>query len=256
MEIVKEVTSAIAAARQSLKIKLRQPVQKTIVVTDEPKVKQAIKKLDKLVHEQANTRTIEFLSIDEEKNLERIVAIPRYEALGPVFKADTQKVADAIKSTNGREILDSFRRTESYPVQIEGKQVRIVQSMVSFREETPEGYASGTFSQGRVYVEAAIPRGLVQEGLVRDVVRRLQEMRRRMDLLVDRFVEVYIMCPTREEVQGLRSRQAYIEEEVRAARLELKSMTEKPAVKAEFEETWTISGKSYKMGMRLAKGKR
>ncbi len=256
MEIVKEVTSAIAAARQSLKIKLRQPVQKTIVVTDEPKVKEAIKKLDKLVHEQANTRTIEFLSIDEEKKLERIVAIPRYEALGPVFKADTQKVADAIKSTNGREILDSFRRTESYPVQIEGKQVRIVQSMVSFREETPEGYASGTFSQGRVYVEAAIPRGLVQEGLVRDVVRRLQEMRRRMDLLVDRFVEVYIMCPTREEVQGLRSRQAYIEEEVRAARLELKSMTEKPAVKAELEETWTISGKSYKMGMRLAKGKR
>ena len=256
MEIVKEVTSAVAAARQSLKIKLRQPVQKTIIVSDKPKVKQAIKKLDRLVHEQANTKEIDFLSIDEEKKLETIVAVPRYEALGPIFKADTQKVADATKNTNGKTILDNFRKTGSYLIDVEGKQMNILPSMVSFREETPEGYASGAFGQGRVYVETALPKSLMQEGLVRDVVRRLQEMRRRMDLPVDRFVEAYIICPTTDEVQGLKKKQAYIKEEVRATQLELRPATEKALVKAELEETWAIEGKTYKMGMRLKKGKR
>jgi len=256
MEIVKDVASAIAAARQSLKIKLRQPVQKTIVVTDNPKVKKAIKRLDRLVHEQANTRKIEFLSVDEEKKLEKIVAVPKYEALGPIYKAETQTIANIMKGSSGRTILDNIKKAGFHPIDIEGKQVKILASMVSFREEMPEGYSSGAFSQGRVYVEATLPKSLVQEGLVRDVVRRLQEMRRRMDLQVDRFVEVYIVCPTNDELQGLKRRQTYIKEEVRATHLELKSTTEKPIVKAELEEIWTINGKTYGMGMGLAKGKR
>jgi isoleucyl-tRNA synthetase len=256
MEIMKDVVSAVAAARQSLKIKMRQPVQKTIVVTNNPQVKKAIKRLDKLVHEQANTRKIEFLSVDEEKKLEKIVAAPRYDALGPNFKAETQAIANVIKSAEGRTILDNLRKSGFHLIDIEGRQVKILPSMVSFREEMPKGYASGTFSQGRVYVEAALPKSLVEEGLVRDVVRRLQEMRRRMDLPVDRFVEVYVVCPTKGEANGLKRRHPYIQEEVRARHLELKSATEKPTIKAELEEIWTINGKTYKMGMRLAKGKK
>jgi len=256
MEMAKEVTSAIAAARQSLKIKLRQPVQKTIIVTDNPKVKGAIKKLERLVHEQANTEKIEFLTVDEEKRLERIVASPRYEALGPTFKEETKTVADAIKRTDGKVILDNFRKIGYHYIDLAGRQVKILPSMVSFREEMPEGYASGTFSQGRAYVQAALSKSLVLEGLVRDVVRRLQEMRRRMDLPVDRFVDVYILCPTRDDVRGLKRRYAYIKEEVRANRFEAKSALEKPTLRAELEETWTISGRAYKMGMASTKGKR
>ena len=255
MEIVKEVTSAVAAARQSLKIKLRQPVQKTIVVTDNESVKDAIKRLDKLIYEQANTKKIEFLSVDEEKKLEKIVAVPKYEILGPNFKAETQVVADAIKTTHGRTILENIKRTGNYLIEIKGKQFRIDSSMVSFREEMPEGYTSGSFSQGRVYVEASLPKSLIEEGLVRDVVRRLQEMRRRMDLQVDQHVQVQILCPTNQEAQGLKKREAYLKTEVRATRIEILSITEKGTLKPELEEIWTIDRKTYKMGMRATKGK-
>jgi len=256
MEIVKEVTSAVAAARQSLKIKLRQPVQKTIVVTDNPKVKDAIKKLTKLVHELANTKTIEFLSVDEEKKLGKIVVVPRYETLGPMFRAETQKIADTMKTTNGRNVLEDFKEKGLHSMDVEGKEVNILPSMVMFKEEMPEGYASGDFSQGRVYIETALPKNLVQEGLVRDVVRRLQEMRRRMDLPVDGFVYVYVICPTKDDVNGLKKRQTYIKEEVRATRLDIKPKSEKVTVKAEREEKWTIGGRTFRMGMSLKKGKR
>jgi len=77
-----------------------------------------------------------------------------------------------------------------------------------------------------------------------------------MDLPVDRFVDVYILCPTRDDVRGLKRRYAYIKEEVRANRFEAKSALEKPTLRAELEETWTISGRAYKMGMASTKGKK
>lgn len=256
MKIVKDVTSAVAAARQSLKIKLRQPTQKTIVVTDNTRVRDAVKKLTKLVHELANTKSIEFLSIDEEKKLGRIVAVPRYETLGPMFKAETQKIADIIKTINGRNFLEDFKEKGFHSVAFEGRQVDILPSMVSFKEEMPEGYASGEFSQGRVYVETSLPKSLMQEGMVRDVIRRLQEMRRRMDLPVDGFVDVYVICPTKDDMDGLKRRRTYVKEEVRATRLHIKPDTEKFTVKAEREEKWIIDGRAFTMGMSLKKGKR
>jgi len=80
-------------------------------------------------------------------------------------------------------------------------------------------------------------------------------MRRRMDLQVDQHVQVQILCPTNQEAQGLKKREAYLKTEVRATRIEILSITEKGTLKPELEEIWTIDRKTYKMGMRATKGK-
>src|SRR2546425_11517947 len=93
--------------------------------------------------------------------------------------------------------------------------------MVNFREEMSENYAAGEFPEGRVYVDLTIPEELVREGFVRDVVRRLQELRRRLDLPVDAFVEAYVSVPEPERLEGLEDEKDYLMEEDRVKSLHL-----------------------------------
>jgi isoleucyl-tRNA synthetase len=250
MEILKEITSAAASARQSLKIKLRQPVYRVIVITDNPGVRKAVEKLKNIVLEQANAKKLEVISVGEEKKLKEVTVTPKYEALGPAFKAETPIIADAIKMADGKAIFESFRKAGSFELAIGEKRFNITPDMVSFKEEMPKNFALGTFSQGRVYVDATLPKALLEEGLVRDVVRRLQEMRRTMNLPVDGFVTAYILTPAKMEKTWLEKRRDYIKEEIRAKRLYLLERGEKKP-KVEFEKTWIINGKPYEMGLKL-----
>src|SRR5437867_4988776 len=87
--------------------------------------------------------------------------------------------------------------------------------MVNFREEMSENYAAGEFAEGRVYVDLTIAEELVREGFVRDVVRSLQELRRRLDLPVDAFVEAYVSVPEPERLEWLEVEKDWLMEEVR-----------------------------------------
>ena len=120
--------------------------------------------------------------------------------------------------------------------------------MVSFREEIPENHAVGTFKEGRVYVDLTIPKELEQEGFVRDVVRRLQEMRKRLDLPVDAFVNVYISTADPERREWLEDEQEFLSGEVRAKTLLLLSPGQ-ATPKARLEEDWQIEGRDFRMGI-------
>jgi len=70
MEIVQQVSAASSSARQSKKVKLRQPVAKTLIVTDSDKVKRAVKSLRPLFLQQTNSKDIDS-SASQRKNSSR-----------------------------------------------------------------------------------------------------------------------------------------------------------------------------------------
>ena len=99
-----------------------------------------------------------------------------------------------------------------------------------------------------------MPKKLLAEGLVRDVVRRMQEMRRQLDLPVDAYVSAHIVSPGRAELESLRGRKDYIAEEVRAKRLQFLKKTEKRP-SAELWKTWLIDGKDFTIGLQRMRGR-
>lgn len=250
MERVRKVVEAALSARQSLKIKLRQPISRVIVVTDSPEVKKALTNLKELILQQTNAKSLEFLSVEDEEILEKISAIPKYEVIGPTFKAKAAKVAEKIKVENGREVLRSLKDLGFYEASVDGEKFRITRDMVSFKEELPEGFAAGEFPEGRVYVDGKLTEDLLQEGLVKDVVRRLQEMRGEMDLPVDAFISAYVKCPTEREEKWIKARSKYIMEEVRAKKFSLEIPK---GERFDHEKAWVINGKAFGMAIKLEK---
>ena len=247
MKLVQHISEAVASARQSKKIKLRQPVSRVLVVSDSPIVKRAVTSLRELLLQQANSKEIGIVTIDEEKKLKKLIVEPNFKGLGPAFKAEANRVAQELRTQDGRTIMRALKEG-NYPLKLGDKEYNITIDMVSFREEIPENHAAGAFEEGRVYVDLTIPDELVREGFVREITRRFQEMRKRLDLPVDAFVEAFISTADPQRLEWLEDEKEYLMEEVRAkSLLLLRSDQSKPD--AGLVEDWKIEGRSFHMGI-------
>jgi isoleucyl-tRNA synthetase len=111
-----------------------------------------------------------------------------------------------------------------------------------------EGWISEPFDGGEVFLDVRLTERELAEGLARDLVRRLQQMRKEMDLRVDDYVDVWISGP-RDKVEMIRGESEYIRQEVRARDLRIIAEGE---VRAEYVRDWEINGERYTLGIALA----
>ena len=109
-------------------------------------------------------------------------------------------------------------------------------------------YAKAEFPAGALYVDLKLSRDDLAEGLARDVVRRMQQMRKEMDLKVDSYVHAYIVAPSPKAASMLRSKSKYLAHEVRAKRLTVS--TRKVEVRDPYyTKTWPIDKEMYEVGL-------
>jgi isoleucyl-tRNA synthetase len=248
MRIVQHISDATASARQSKKIKLRQPVSTILIVADKPIVKRTVRTLRELLLQQANAKDVRLVGLTEEERLKKLTVEPNFKALGPTFRADANKIGEKLRSLDGRQLMRAFKEEGHFVVKLDEKEHKITSEMVSFKEEIPENHAIGTFEEGRVYVDLTIPNELVREGFVREVIRRLQEMRKRLDLPVDAFVEAFVSASDPEKLGWLEDEKEYLMEEVRAKTFVL-LRPDQPRPATGLEEDWKIEGDNFHMGV-------
>jgi len=254
VKIVQHISEAVASARQSKKVKLRQPVSRILVVSDKPMVTRTVKALHELLLQRTNAKHVRLVGITEAERLKRLIVEPNFKGLGPAFRGNANKVAQALRTKDGRELLRAFKADGHFPLKTDHEDYKITSEMVTLREEMPENYALGSFDEGRVYVDLTIPADLVREGFVRDVIRRLQEMRKRLDLPVDAFADTFISVADPERLGWLEDERDLLMEEVRAKTLLLLRLDQaKPG--ATLEETWQIEGHELHMGLSQVTGK-
>jgi len=248
MRIIQHITDAAASARQSKKIKLRQPVSTIMIIGDKPIVKRAVRTLRQLLLQQANAKDVRLVSITEEERLKKLIVEPNFKGLGPTFRGEANRVAEKLQTSDGRELMRAFKEVGNYTLKLNNKDYTITSEMISLKEEIPENHALGTFDEGRVYVDLTIPSELIREGFVREITRRLQEMRKRLDLPVDAFVDAFISVADPERLEWLEDEKDYVMEEVRAkSLLLLRPGQVRPETK--LEETWQIEGHNFHIGI-------
>jgi isoleucyl-tRNA synthetase len=249
MAIARKVAAAAVSARQSLRLKLRQPVRELIVFTENPKAKRAVNRLSDVILEATNAKSLSCPDVKDERTIKRIRVTPNFRCIGPLFKDKAHKVGEAIRRLDGTQVLAQIEEKGFYELELEGERLRLTPEMVSLIEEMPEGFAKGEFEGGRIYVDSRLTEELRREGLARDVIRRIQEMRRIIDLPVDAFIDLYVITPGVEESEWLKGYASYIAEEVRAQRLTL-THDHQAVEDGYFDREWMIDGKPFRIGIR------
>ena len=181
MAVLRDVEEEAANARQQGGRKLRWPVPRVIVEAEDDSIADAVESLSGLLADRVNTEAIE-TGTQFDELIER--AQPEMSVIGPEFGADAQRVMDAVEGTS-REIL-----TEG--VTIDGEQYEITDEMVTFDAEPPEYISAADFDGGTVYVDTSLTESIEAEGYARDVIRRIQQMRKELALDVDTEIQTAV----------------------------------------------------------------
>ncbi|WP_380681650.1 isoleucine--tRNA ligase [Salinigranum sp. GCM10025319] len=189
MAVLRQVEEAAANARQQGGRKLRWPVPRVVVESDDEDVRAAVDSLSDLLAERVNARTIEFVETFDE-----LVeyAEPQMGVIGPEFGADAQKVMSAVEGATRGGLGSDDDDHEGLSVVVDGDEYALTSEMVEWRAEPPENVSGADFESGTVYVDTSLTEEIEAEGYARDVVRRIQEMRKRLDLAVDEAINTAV----------------------------------------------------------------
>jgi len=218
VEAVRAVEEAGSNARQQAERKLRWPVTRVVVDTDSLPVADAIAAHEDLVADRLNARSVEVLGPDESWGELAYSAEADMSVLGPAFGDDAGRVMQALNDArvDGPD-LDALEAAVNETLDDD---VEITDEMVEFRRQTPDGVSGTEFEAldgaGVVYVDTTLTEDIESEGYACEVVRRVQEMRKEMELDIEERITLDLSVAD-DRVDGLvREHEDLIKEEVRA----------------------------------------
>lgn len=244
MSIARAFVEAGASARQQVKLKLRWPVAKAILLVNSPDVKVLLAGLEPVLKEQLNCKELRISVPGEE-----------VEGLKPICGVKVEKLASRL----GRELasaaasmlarMDAVRvkaELERYGfigMQVRGQKINVLADEVEFKG--PEGFVEAQTNFGRVVIDTRLTPELKGECLARELVRRLQTMRKEQGLAMEERVDVAVGTDVGEYLQLLAGQREYLCREVRIRNLRICPTAEVTA--PGYLKEWDIDGDRFKL---------
>ncbi len=228
MTIVREIFESVSSARQKARRKLRWPLRRVVIESRDEEVRRAVKMLEGIVKAQCNVKEVEVMDEFEKE----IVVKPNYKVIGRVLRNRVKDFVRYLESLSREEL----EKISDGTVEFDGIKL---ENAVTLEYKVPEGYEVAEFSRGRVYVYTVLDEDLKREAYARELVRRIQEMRKELDLDVEEFISVKVNFDSKL-VEGWVD---YIKRETRAIKLDFG----KP--EGGYIKEWEIDGMKVAIGI-------
>ncbi|MHC3436874.1 isoleucine--tRNA ligase [Natrialbaceae archaeon A-gly3] len=229
--ILRGIEEAGANARQQAGRKLRWPVPRVVVAADDDRVLEAVQRHEELLEDRLNARDVELVAPDDQWGELDYSAEADMSELGPAFGGRAGEVMNALNEARIEEpTLEAIEEAVGEDLEDE---------MVSFVTETPEDVAGAAFGldgddRGVAYVDASLTEDIESEGYAREVIRRVQEMRKELDLDVEERIALDLEIADDRVADLVADREDLIREEVRADEL--------GAVEDGHRKEWDVEG--------------
>jgi len=160
-----------------------------------------------------------------------------------------QPVPQILVATDSGTVKSTLRAYSGLLLeQANSRRLKLVSKSAVTELNDPGRFAKTEFSDGTIFLDLQLTKSELAEGLARDAVRRMQQMRKEMDLKVESFVHAYLVAPSAKEATLLKSRRSYIAAEVRAKQLKIGVAGLKVRLPY-YTKTWQINGGTYEFGL-------
>lgn len=174
MDLAQHVVYLVRAIRAKSNLKVRQPLKKLIVVIEKNK-KDALLKMKDVILEEVNIKELEIL--DDDSTLVHKSAKANFKTIGPKFGKNVKAVAEKIKNFTSNEI-SLIEKGDSVAVEINGESLSVSKDDVEILSEQISGWIVESESGVTVAVDTHLTPELISEGLAREFVNRIQNMRK------------------------------------------------------------------------------
>jgi isoleucyl-tRNA synthetase len=248
MRLVMRLVSLGHAARNSAGIKLRQPLASAHFLVRSDEEANAFRRLADIVRDEMNAKTVMAYSGVPFDYVDYVIN-PLPARLGPKYGADFPRVRAAVAALDPVEAAARITAGQTVSVVVDGRTLELLPDELEVQLKAKEGYAVAEEAGYIVAVDIEIDEELRREGLARDIVRRIQTMRKDADFRVEETIVTYYQA-VGELAEVFQAWGEYIKGETLSTDL---VMAEPPG--EAYTRTFDIEGHSITLGvMRRARG--
>jgi isoleucyl-tRNA synthetase len=218
MQLVRRLVGLGRAARTDAKVKVRQPLARALVVIPAAEAG-LLEGLEGLIAEELNVKSIEPM-----KGLEELVTYtvkPNFKSLGPRFGPRVKEVAAALARSDAATLVSALEADGKVSVDVGGAAEDLTAEDLDVRIEGREGFSLAREGAYGVALDLDITEELRAEGIAREVVRSVQDLRKSTGLAVEDRIELWLTWDSNEGGAAVREHATWIAEEVLAVATEL-----------------------------------
>lgn len=186
MEAAQTISSLVLSLRAKEKIKVRQPLQKIMIPISSEAQKNEILAVADLIKSEVNVKEIEVLEDASDILVKQIK--PNFKVLGPRFGQDMKAIAQVISGFDAKNIKE-IEQNGTLDVEVNGKSIILELSDVEITSQDIEGWLVASSGPLTVALDVTITEELRKEGIARELVNRIQNLRKDSGYeLTDRIV--------------------------------------------------------------------
>ncbi|MGH2807312.1 MAG: DUF5915 domain-containing protein, partial [Actinomycetota bacterium] len=189
MGLVRRLVTLGRSARTDAKMRVRQPLARALVVIPAAETSD-LAGLEALVAEELNVKSLEVLTGVGE--LVTYTVKPNFKALGPRFGPRVKEIAAALAQSDPHRIVVDVEGTGTTTIDVGGESVELGRVDLDVRVEGRSGFALAQEGAYGVALDLDLSPELIAEGIAREVVRGIQDLRKATGLAVEDRIELYM----------------------------------------------------------------
>jgi isoleucyl-tRNA synthetase len=182
MRAVRELVSLGLQVRTAHKLKVRQPLARADVVVSNQGLRDALTKHAALIAEELNVHEVRFLRPGEEGKAVRYVLKPNFRALGPKLGKKVQIAKQVLAKADAAALRTELVTRGAVEIDLDGERVSLGPNEIEVVVEAGENFAAAGGKTGVVVLHTALTDELRDEGLGREILSRLQGLRKELNL--------------------------------------------------------------------------
>jgi isoleucyl-tRNA synthetase len=181
MELAQNISSLVLSLRKKVNIKVRQPLNKMLLPILNDTFREQVEKVRSLILSEVNVKDIEYITDTSGILVKKIR--PNFKALGPKAGNRMKELSAAVAAMS-QEDISSLEREGSFTLQLSGAGFSISADDVEILSEDIPGWQVATLGRLTVALDISITPALKEEGISRELVNRIQNIRKEKEFEV------------------------------------------------------------------------
>ena len=191
MQIAQDLSSMVLSLRKKNNLKVRQPLQKILVPVLDSDFQKQLEHIKNLVLSEVNVKEMEYLTADNEILVKTIK--PNFKALGPKIGSRMKALAEAISKIAAEQILE-LEKKGSLKIPLGDSDFDLQLSDVEVLSKDIPGWLVSSYGKLTVALDVTISQELKEEGLAREFINRVQNLRKESNFDVIDKIKISVVC--------------------------------------------------------------
>lgn len=219
MALLREIASLGRSARMEAKLKVRQPLGRVEVTLADASHIEWLKVHDDIVREELNVKEIHYAS--GASPFVEYAVLPNLRRMGPRVGPLLPKVKQLLANASGAKLLEEMTQNGKITLTIDDKSVELDGEDIQVRMNAKAGWAASQGKQCVVALNTELTPELVREGIAKDAIRLIQDMRKKRQCNFTDRIEVILLTEDAGISEAITEHNAYICAETLAVSLSL-----------------------------------